>query len=139
LFHIFAYGQTDLIVCSSEGGNESEHHEYTKQFFEFCKTVMKLNNELKQHKSLLYLIETTYYGRTDEQCSCRCNSRVGKGCDRTIICNWSLDKEASSLKELNASVNLTVAETSLGLPDQYVSSSGTCFITIESITEVIWG
>jgi hypothetical protein len=117
--------ETDLIVCSSKGQTEPEHHNYTKQLFKLCESIKR-----KQHKSLLYLIESPCHNCTEEQCSCTCDSRLGNDCKRKIVCNWSLAKEVSSLKEQGASVDLAEAETTLGMPRQCASSSGKCITLI---------
>jgi hypothetical protein len=128
----FFFTALDLIICASNGQTESEHKKYTECFFSFCENIRRNNKELKQHDSLLYLIETLPlpHGFSDRQSFCICDSRSCGDGKRELICNWSLGGEISSLKELGAllppadTTDLSKFEDTLGVSDHYVASSG---------------
>lgn len=116
----------DLIICASRGKNADEHRKYAERFFDFCKEVKKVNKDLKDHESLLYLIEThPSTAATCNQSYCACESRFGKDRERAFICNWPLESESFSLTSLRQSllnVDTSELELALGLQNQYTKS-----------------
>lgn len=70
------------------------------------------------------------HGFSDRQSFCICDSRSCSDSKRELICNWPLSEEISSLKELGSSLppagttDLSKLEDTLGVSDQYVTSSG---------------
>lgn len=84
--------------------------------------MRRLNKNLKQHESLLYLLETypSAFKATNEQ-SCICNSRSRTDSKHAFVCNWSLDGDKLGTSVSNPEDDI---EAALGLPNKYAFGSG---------------
>lgn len=120
---------TDLIISASIGKTDQEHENYADRFFALCDRVKRYNDDIHQHNSLFYMIETIPKDHVDLQkhSYCTCDSRGDYDCKRTLICNWPLETAIPTLRGLESSQrkeNVAELETTLGFPNQYATSSG---------------
>ncbi|KAL7487421.1 hypothetical protein ACHAW6_013022 [Cyclotella cf. meneghiniana] len=122
------FGPIDLIICASSGKTNQEHENYADRFFTLCDHVRRYNDDIHQHNSLFYMLETLPKDHVDLQkhSYCTCDSRGDYDCKRTLICNWPLETAIPTLRGLESSQqkeNVAELETTLGFPNQYATSS----------------